>query len=369
MKAKAKTKRKVATNKLPYEIIKVVQKNIRHLLENPKHLAWCLLCYDQMHTASRHAGSETDNPKYIFLDDQEKEWPGLSEHELEVLYWAWGAGVANGLPQDFLYDKAPRPNMTLEDWVESQCNPDYPYYSLFKTRHRVVDGLFTNSGFSWNKEGYLVHGRGGIDESMFYGFSQAENLVDPKIRKAIKNICADPRVKKHFDNRYNATVQYNLLNAKHQEIFRREIMDFSQNKEFTSGCYLELIDKIKTGVFDNETERDSIYRRLKIPMSEEIKKALDKGEEDRKKEEKKEQKQREFVFYPFSEGYNRFSDMPANAHPSYVKEAMKVCRLIADGKGLVYSGGHGTKEKYAPAHPEMVKICKKFIAKWEPRGY
>jgi len=349
---------------LPYKIIAVVQNNIRHLLDHPKQLSWCLMCYDLMHKAVRlTTGSHSGNPKYIFLDNPEKDWPGLTQYELDLLYEAWGVTVSNDIPLDYCGEVVPKPNMTLDEWIAIKTNPDYIYNSLYGNDiGYIVEYLLCvcGSGVTWNKDGYLSDGRDGIDNAIFYGYSQAENQVDPKIRRKIKKICNDRRIRLWFDDLYQTAVEYNQLSGKQKSKFRSHVLYNGEERYKTRGLLLKAVRDAKQDIFpkpcfSTELDRfDQIFAKYKgLPQSQ-----VEKTEQQIAKEEGR-------FFYPFSKNYSNIGTLPDNAHSSYVKAAIKIARMVVSGKAVTY--GEGSKTR--PATGEMISTSKKLIETWEPRGY
>lgn len=348
---------------LPYKIISVVQDNIRYLLENPKQLAWCLLCYDLMHLAVRKSTSiYTNNPKYIFTDNPEKDWPGLNENELDLLYEAWGVTVSNDIPRDRCGKLAPKPNMTLDEWVTLKSDPDYIYNSC-RNKNQIADCILCNagSGMDWNKDGYIVEGHDGFDESIFYGYSQAENEVPLKIRRKIKRICNDRRIRLWFENLYQSAVEFNqltniqknkvttyLLLSRNRELFKRpgyllKIIRDAKNNIFQENI-LDELNKINKIFEKNRKE----FEESPAPKSEKII-AMEEGR----------------LLYPFSEKSSPIGNIPDNAHSSYIEAAIVIAKRVLSGNVVISGDGL----EVLPVTEEMKRISKNIIEKWEQRGY
>ncbi len=354
------------TSKLPYKIIKVVQKNIDELIKKPKHLAWCLLMYDIAHSACRCSGYETDNPKYIFLDDPKNDWPTLSEEELDILYEAWGVGVSNGIPNDQCSGLIPKKNMTLDEWIDLETDPEYEYYSIFETKCKVVDHILIRigTGMEWNKDGFISYGSDGVDEFIFCGYSQSENEVNPKIKEKIKSICADPKIKEWFDILYQTAVEFNQLTGSQKRKFRHSILyRLSVRSDSSDKMYvLNSVRNAKKDIFIREKDEIDKLTEALQSLNPNPKKEI----EIQKVETEQEIAIREERYFSsFSKLYSNIANIPDNAHPSYIKEAIRIARLIVSGK-VVTSGEHG---KVRPADKEMISVSKKIIKKWEPKGY
>lgn len=355
---------------LPYKIIAVVQANIRYLLDNPKQLAWCLFCYDRMHLAVRYSGTNTDNPKYIFLDNPEVDWPGLSEKELNLLYEAWSVSVSSHIPNDQCFGVIPKKNMTLDEWVELKLSSEYEYKSLYRSRHDVVSSLLCalGTGMNWNEDGFISEGRDGIDKVIFYGYSQAENEVEPKIRNKIKKICNDKRVRHWFEILYNTAVEFNQLTGDqksklHHNIFYVDRTSIKDDDMFM----LRHIRNAKNGIFEKP----------KSPLAdtlEEIAKFLGKTVEElensvslKREESEQEKATREGrFFYPISKEYSKIANIPDNAHISYVKEAVRIAKIIVSGQAVTYGEKSGDVK---PMDKETVGVAKKILDKWESKVY
>lgn len=354
---------------LPYKIINVVQSNIRYLLKNPKQLSWCLFCYDLLHTAVRRTtGEYTNNPKYIFIDDPENDWPGLTPEELDFLYEAWGVTVSNDIPNDQCFGAIPKANMTLDEWIELKLNNEYEYKSLYNTKYDVINTLLcvNGTGMGWNKDGFISDGTDGVDEVFFYGYSQAEKDVDPKIRAKIKRICNTVKIKTWFDILYNTAVEFNQLTGSQKSKLRDEILYRKDrvNLDEDPSYFLKAVRNAKEGIFNRK--KDSIDKLL-----EELKLVGNKYSEDLSKFKPYESEQSKFskegrFFYPFSKGYCNMDKMPDNAHPSYIKESMRISRLVIEGKAVTCGDKHN---EISPANKSMIEVSKAVIAKWEPLGY
>jgi len=357
---------------LPYKIIAVVQSNIRYLLDNPKQLAWCLFCYDRMHLAVRYSGTDTDNPKYIFLDNPETDWPGLSEKELNTLYEAWGVSVSNDIPNDQCFGVIPKKNMTLDEWVELKLNPGYEYNSLYRTRHDVVNNLFCviGTGMNWNEDGFISDGRDGVDEAIFYGYSQAEKEVEPKIRNKIKKICNDRRVRYWFEILYNTAVEFNQLTGEQKSKLRHNIFYVDRTSMKDDHTFmLRHIRNAKNNVFEKPKNpfMETLERIAKASGKtvEEIEASLDKNDQAEECEQIKATKEGRF-FYPISKNYSNIGRMPDNAHISYVKEAVRIAKIIVSGQAVTYGEKSG---EVRPAHKEMVEVAQSILDKWESKVY
>jgi len=360
---------------LPYKIIKVIQDNVRYLLEHPKQLAWCMLCYDRMHMAVRYSGIDTDNPKYIFIDNPETDWPGLSQKELDFIYEAWGFTVSNDIPRDKCLGAVPKKNMTLDEWVELQLDPEYEYASLYKNRHYVINRLFCviGTGISWNEDGFISGGINGIDEVVFYGYSQAENEVEPRIRNKIKKICNDKRVRYWFDILYSTAVEFNQLTGSQKAKLIHNIFYIGaasiKNDHTFMLCHIR---NAKNDIFEKPKNRfDDLIKSLAEASGKTTEEAAEKIESiisDTKDTEDSDQQKaydNGTFFYPISENYSNISKIPDNAHISYVREAVRIAKLIVSGKAVTYGNDPGSVE---PANAEMIKVAQKVLDKWKLRA-
>lgn len=331
--------------KLPYEIIKVIKQNIDYLIKHPKQLAWCLMYYENMHIACRMAGFETDNPKYIFIDYPEKDWPSLTAKQIDLLYAAWSINIADReISQDQIGPLATRFKMTLDDWVNQMTNPDYRYYDIYHgSRHSAVNHLLCVKSIYnnfWDKDGYLCEGRNNINKVIFYGFTLAEKDIPEEIRNNIFKIANDPRISTEIKKRIEEQKNFVQLTPRQQKEYIEQ--------QFKSQFFQNISDTLKTQITELELKQNL---------------------EDRQRRKKHEWRK----FY----GINKLAmicNMPSNTHPSYIKEAMKIARLMVAGKTITSGYGPGAtpeqcQDMERPLTKQEIEISQNIIDIWEPKGY
>lgn len=362
---------KVDIANLPYEIIKVIQNNIETLKHQPQHLAWCLLCYDLMHSACRlSTGSYTNNPKYIFIDNPKEDWPTLNKKEQNMLYEAWGVSISDlGIPQDRLSPLVPHNKMTLDDWIALKTNPEYVQQSLSgDNKFAITSNILCSHGteFIWHSNGYIIEGEDDVDHSVFWGFTQAESQVDEKIRKKILKICEDERVKYHFDILYKTAVEFNKLTKKQRDEVEYELYLVSSKRQLETitnpkGTVTKISDTIHLDII-NKVKKNSVS--IKETQLAGVNKAFAKDKERYKDTPVSVAYREGHYFYPFDKSSN-IANIPEKAHPSYIKEAMRIAKIVVSGKPCI----NDSKGGLSPATPEMIKVSKKIIKKWEPKGY
>lgn len=337
--------------KFPNKITRVIQKNITELLDKPKHLAWCMMCYTLACAACHESGYECPYPKEIIYNNREKYFPNLSKKQYDILFNAWKITVSMNLPIDFPYSKI-KSKMTFEDWVEAKTDPNYRYRK--NNRYEVSDEIFCTLGgyCSYWEDGYLVFGQDDIPEYIYYGYSQVEDEINPKIKPAIFKICSDAKIKDNFLLLYKSTVDINKMKGEILHGFINNVL-FSPNK-FKLKEYPKLIEDANNSIFPTDSISE-LLKKAKIT------------EENSPKTESRIAREEGRLFYPFSDKYSVISNIPDNAHPSYIIEAMRICRTVLCGKGCIYN-----IEKYgmvSPCTKSMLEVSQKFVDKWSKLGY
>lgn len=333
---------------LPERLLPIVCDHKKHLVANPKHLAWCMWRYDLLHRACRYHGYETNNPKYPLLDSPETDWPGWKQDELDLMYSAWGCSMAESGPwyRDIINGPVPKPKMTFDEWVDLLTNVEYRYSSLYPDRHAVANHLLMviGNGYGWTKDGYISRGDG-IEEANFWGFTQIEQEIPASIRDPINDLCKTPQIKRAVDYLLEITADYNNLSGKEQREFedrrwRDRHSDFSslQKRIKQAEELLEKTEKKRLGAKEYE------------------KQATEKAAEAKRKEEEERaasEKRRLTNLYPPGT-YALAGGMPDNAHLSYVREVYRLVRMILDGVATTY-GEKGTDRPFSDKERKWAK--------------
>lgn len=315
---------------LPERILAIVYKNFDYLKRHPVQMAWAMMCYELTHLACRRSGFDTDNPKDPLLYD---EWPGLSQDDRDLWYASWGISVTNtGYPEDNLDENRPHTDMTIHEWIDYKTNPNYRYNDQYGSDHlKVLDDIFfvCGNGMKWNKNGFVFNDccNTGIDECIFYGYTQAEKDVPPDIRNAIKKVTGDPRIKKHCRKLIKDAAWWNTLTNKQRQKIEYE-MFLKQDSVLVS--------------ISNVIETLSSAKPIKI-----------KAEETPKKP----------CFYPFWKN-SIFGTIPDNAHFSYVNEAVYLARMIINGEAVT-TGNMSNDKSF---NKEQIEIAQAVLDKWAPQG-
>jgi len=91
-------------------------------------------------------------------------------------------------------------NKTFDEWVEILTNPQHRYYSLYKTRKRVLDHLLCTigTGYGLNKAGYVIEELGADQDKSLYGDWQNAKF-SPEIQIVVDKILSIPEVKLTVD--------------------------------------------------------------------------------------------------------------------------------------------------------------------------
>lgn len=351
-------------SRYPYRIIKVVQTHIDELIKNPKHLAWCLLHYELMHLACRYEGYDTDNPKYVFGESE--NWPSLNESQSNILYDAWAVTVSCDIPNDECGDCTPHINMTLDDWINLFQNPEYQYHNLHESREDIITYLLccSGNGFKWTKDGYIAMNGDQIDEAIYYGYSQSEKEINPKIANKIKKICNNKKFADTFNLLYKRTVKFNQLTGSQKRKVKDIMFDIraydkeEKKKDIKKWIQktIDIIDGVKEG---KPTEFFS-------PTLGRVEKIVKKHAALFKEEQQAKVKPTKIVIPPFDDKYSNLSNIPDNAHPSYIKEAVKIAKLIINDDYLLPL--QKEDKHYKSIQKTITKVSKSVLAKWEPMG-
>jgi len=194
-------------------VLKTVKENWTYLKENPKHLAWCMMNFELIHSVGRQMGECQGNPKYDI--EWLEEWCQKESNDGALLYDSWAITIGGSCEfPDFARNNVPKAdkiNKTMEDWVDVCTHKDYKYKSIYPDRKRVIDDfLCTNgTGIGWNKEGYMDDlGPCHVPSSVFYGYTMCEEEVPKKIREKILSFKNDPYIKSNVDE-YMRKVEIN----------------------------------------------------------------------------------------------------------------------------------------------------------------
>jgi len=175
------------------KILDTIVDNFDYFREHPKQLAWAMMKFRLVHTASRIAyGACEDNPKYPVLDAGNLL---KSEDDGNLLYDAWATSCSNyyefpDVAREPLAAELVKSNKTMDDWIKIQTNPLYKYTSPDK--EYVIDNLLCviGTGYGWNKDGFITEtGPSDVDENIFAGYTFAEPEVRRDIRSAINKLC------------------------------------------------------------------------------------------------------------------------------------------------------------------------------------
>jgi hypothetical protein len=177
-------------NKIKYaekardSILDIVIKNFDYFRDNPKHLAWAMMKWRLVHTASRIAyGACEDNPKYPVLD---AGYLLKTEADGNLLYDAWAVSCSNesefpDTAREPNWEKLVKPNKTLDEWIDIKTDPQYRYSGMYPDE---------------------------IDSNIFAGYSLAEPEVRKDIRSAINKFLNSKTLKGPTDD-YMKKVEIN----------------------------------------------------------------------------------------------------------------------------------------------------------------
>jgi len=238
------------------DVLGIVTENFDYFRENPTHLAWAMMNYSIINSASRRTFDDFYiNPKEPILELEGE----LSEEDSNLLYDSWAVSVSNN---DEFSDSNPnllldgKKNKTLEDWIGLKTDRNYTYHDLYPDEYSVIDYLFCviGTGMGWNEDGYITDvGPSGVDETIFSGYTRVESEVRMDLREKLLKYVNDESISEEVEIlRKNAAINASDNEAEKNYInnvwrVKEELVSLSTKEQkkalegFKSICYLEAI--------------------------------------------------------------------------------------------------------------------------------
>lgn len=266
------------------------------------------------------SGQCENNPKYEIGDSIEYN----SEKNENLVYDAWGMHISDSeLPWDEfakivngnveiseVEKKRRKSNKTFDEWVEIFTNKNYRYRSLYPNRKSVADFLLCviGNGYGYNKEsGFIFEEASGADQDeAIYGEWETSKFEIEEIQNVVKSVMSDSRTKEAITCKYDALIEYK---KQEEEKERKMFEDIGLN-------------------FDNKIERtpeeeENLTKKINDILKSLNKEGINLSEE--LKEESEDSNPPEY--YPIC-NYSAITQFDEKTHPSYLKEAVKICKDI-----------------------------------------
>ena len=294
-----------------------------------KTLGWILMHYEQLHRTGRIYGNACNsNPKDLILQFEDE----LGADYGAIFYDAWGIGIANEHDMPDVHPKLPhggKLGLTYEEWLELKASPLYRYHDLYGGREdAIINELLLSTNGHWKTYGdhaYIAYtGPSDTDDALFAGYSRfaPEAKLAAKVKSAFLNNRAGTKAEKHLAT---ALANSRKLNNGY------EFMHVRRGEDYASKL-------VKLGTASAKGLSVHTLELLKMLKS----------------------RERDTKPYQFTAGWEgcALSVMPDNAHPSYPRAAMRICRMIKKAPKK-----HGMEGK------ATLKIIDKFLDVWKKRGY
>lgn len=345
--------------KAMYNILSVVKKEKKYFTKNPRHLAWLMHQYDEIHSASKYNGTNNmcHNPKYPIQGLMSSM--GEESEYSHLVYDAWAA-CGSDYGELTTYTEAElKLNKTPEDYYITLALEHLEYYQRRNTSHQADCHLFCNIGWGldWNKDGYIANiAPYGTDETIFYNFQHCAGQIDPKIKKQL------PHLKNSFLNK-SIKLMIKKRNAKKDED-RSPMLQKMINE--TKQTFIEFITKKEPKQTANKLnklsfdELEDLFESTKEKYLSSAEKAARTKEQEKRKKAKekyeksaagKKEKLKESTYSEIQDLGNLMT-MPKNAHESYIKCGLKIA-------ARVLTNPHETAINK--------KQAKKFVKKWDKK--